>query len=64
MLVKLSIEQKLVDKVVIHRTIQSSRITKLNKISGEVFFFFFKEKNQLLRTLDTVKVKSESHSWV
>ena len=61
--VKLSIEQKLVDKVVIHRTIQSSRITKLNKISEE-FFFFFKEKNQLLRTLDTVKVKSESHSWV
>lgn len=43
--VKLSIEQKLVDKVVIHRTIQSSRITKLNKISEEFFFFFFKEKN-------------------
>lgn len=39
--VKLSIEQKLVDKVVIHRTIQSSRITKLNKISEEFFFFFF-----------------------
>lgn len=59
--VKLSIEQKLFDKVVIHRTIQSCRITKLNKISGEFVFFFFKEKHQLLRTLDTVKVKSESH---
>ena len=42
--VKLSTEQKLFDKFVIHRTIESCRITKLNKIYGELFFFLFKRK--------------------